>query len=350
MQKIRLGAVNWDASIATNTYFGFYQTNSLSQEKYREWTPFYADIIDKEKISYHNRSVEEYEKEMLYAIEAGLDYFAFVWYPTEGSLSHTPRNQFDCSHKVHELNYARRLYEKSSLKDKLNMCAILGAHPFTDADLFELIDAFSKPYYEKVDSRPLLYVYGCDEYRTEIIEKIHKMCAERGVPSPYTVPMMEEVPKETPLADALSAYAVTTRGISTHDELVDDAIERITLRLSYKQKLIPTFTVGWNPAPRIDRPTPWTSISDGVSAYPNVGYASRATVDELYRGAEKFASFIKNEAYDSFMGHILTFSWNEFEEGGYFCPTYTQNAEINTERVEIFAKIAALFREELKGI
>ena len=73
MQKIRLGAVNWDASIDSSTYFGFYQTNSLSWEKYREWTPFYADIIDKEKISYHNRSVEEYEKEMLYAIDAGLD-------------------------------------------------------------------------------------------------------------------------------------------------------------------------------------------------------------------------------------------------------------------------------------
>ena len=141
MQKMRIGAVNWDASLPPDTYFGFYQTNSLSQAKYREWTPFYADIIDDERVSYHRRTPEEYEREMQYAIDAGIDYFAFVWYPEEGSRMHEKTGFNDCSHKVFELNFARHLYGKSSLKDKLGMCAILGAHPFTDNDLFELVFA-----------------------------------------------------------------------------------------------------------------------------------------------------------------------------------------------------------------
>ena len=55
--------------------------------------------------------------------------------------------------------------------------------------------------------------------------------------------------------------------------------------------------------------------SDGSSAYANVCYAPRASCDELYAGAKEFVSFIKSEARNSFIGHILTFAWNEFEEG-----------------------------------
>ena len=56
MKKIRLGAVNWDASIPSeSSYFGYYQTNSLSPEKYRTWTPFYADITADGNVSYHDR-------------------------------------------------------------------------------------------------------------------------------------------------------------------------------------------------------------------------------------------------------------------------------------------------------
>lgn len=345
MNKIRLGAVNWDASLPKDSYFGFYQINSLSPSKYRTWTPFYADIIDKEKISYHTRTPEEYEREMQYAIDAGIDYFAYVWYPTEGSLQHEKTSFKDCSHKVHELNYARRLYERSNLKTKLNMCAILGAHPFTDADLSELIDAFQEPYYEKISARPLLYVYG--GYREEIISKIISMCNERGTPQPYVAVMVPEAKSKSdfPLADALSDYTVVAEGVSTHAELIEHAKVTNRSRLLPDFKLIPTFTVGWNPTPRIERPTPWTTRAEGGSIYPSVSYAPRATAKELYQGAESFVEFIKSEVKpaNAFIDHVLTFSWNEFEEGGYFCPTYTKEGETDASRIEVFAKISKLF-------
>lgn len=347
MNKIRIGAVNWDASLAPDTYFGFYQTRSLSKAKWREWTPFYADIIDDERITYHKRTVEEYEREMQYAIDSGVDYFAFVWYPTEGSITHEQTGFSDCSHKVHELNYARGLYKKSNLKNKLSMCAILAAHPFTDRDLFELVDEFTEPYYEKINTRPLLYVYR--GYRTDIITKIHQICKERNIPTPYTVPMVDKAPEEPlPLADALSAYAVCANEVNSHDQLTDVSLKQNSDRRKEGLKLIPTFSIGWNPTPRIERKTPWTSNEDGVSFYPDVSYAPRATAKELFDGAVKFADFIKREVKDYFIGHILTFSWNEFEEGGYFCPTYTKNGEIDITRVNIFNKISELFHCELE--
>ena len=349
MKKVRIGAVNWDASLPREYYFGFYQINSLSQAKYRTWTPFYADIIDEEKVTYHERTPEEYEREMQYAIDAGIDYFAFVWYPTEGSKKHEQTCYRDCSHKVFELNYARRLYEKSTLKDKLGMCAILAAHPFCDSDIKELTDAFLKPYYEKIGDSPLLYVYS--GYREDIISKIIAVCKQNGQPVPYVVPMVANAndADKMHLASALSAYTVCAEGVNTHDELTDFVIEKNRDRLSENLAIIPTFSVGWNPSPRIERTTPWTSKSEGVSNYPTVPYAKRASEEELYLGAVRFSEFLKNEVKDRMVGHVLTFAWNEFEEGGYICPTYTRDGGVSATRVEVFAKISKLFKSSLDG-
>ena len=51
-KKIRVGAVNWDASTPKESSFGYNQIESLSCAKYRTWAPFYADIIDDERIDY----------------------------------------------------------------------------------------------------------------------------------------------------------------------------------------------------------------------------------------------------------------------------------------------------------
>ena len=349
--KIRIGTVNWDASLTKDSYFGFYQIRSLSQAKYRTWVPFYADILDDERIDYHARTPEEYCRELQYAVDAGIDYFAYVWYPEEGSLLHRQTSPNDCSHKVHELNCARRLYEQCRLNglppaDRLGMCAILAAHPFTDNDLRELTDAFIQPYYEKIDGRPLLYVFG--GYREDIIARVHGICRERDIPVPYTVPMVFGEPGPAPLADAFSAYAVSNgSGITDYEELCRTAIERDRMRLRAGKDIVPLFTVGWDPSPRIERPTPWTMKPDGRTIYADVSFAPPPGKDELAAGARAFAAHIGNDVKGQFAGHILTFAWNEFEEGGFICPTYTKEGAISCEKVCSFAEAVRIFRSEL---
>lgn len=48
--KIRVSAINRDCSLPSGTYFGFYQTRTLSPRKYRTATPFYADIPGEDRI------------------------------------------------------------------------------------------------------------------------------------------------------------------------------------------------------------------------------------------------------------------------------------------------------------
>ena len=152
------------------------------------------------------------------------------------------------------------------------------------------------------------------------------------------------------MADALSAYAVCADGTATYAELVERALTDGRAKLGGDFKLIPTFTVGWDPTPRIERPTPWTTKADGTTGYRGEIFAKRASGAELLQGAKTFADFIKREVKGSFVGHVLTFAWNEFEEGGFFCPTYTENGDVDATRVKIFAEIAELWRGELGEI
>ena len=76
---MRIGVVNWERTGSSDTYFGHYISRSLSPAKYRHRTPYYADIISENKIAFHKTSQEEYDKELQYAIDAGIDFFAYTW-------------------------------------------------------------------------------------------------------------------------------------------------------------------------------------------------------------------------------------------------------------------------------
>ena len=52
---------------------------------------------------------------------------------------------------------------------------------------------------------------------------------------------------------------------------------------------------------------------------------------------------------DSFIGHILAFAWNEFEEGGMICPTYNEDGvTIHASRLQAFRKAADYLRVNVK--
>ena len=221
-----VGAVNWDCSLPSDTWFGHYATTSLGPAHFRHCTPYYADVKGPDRIDYHWRTVEEYEREMQYAIDAGIDYFAYCWYgelkPEDGK-DFTPvevRRENVCDRHVWELATARR--------------AATGMH------------------------------------------------------------------------------------------------------------LIPTFTLGWNPSPRLEHPVPWCG-------YGKTRYMRPATEAEWLQGARELADWIRAHRTSCPTGHILSFAWNEFEEGGWICPTWRPDGRPDTSRVEAFRKVGDLWRRTLDG-
>ncbi len=344
MKEIRVGVVNWDCSLTRDTFFGYYQLRTLSPKKYREFTPYYADIVKENRIEYHVRDQKEFDRELGYAIDAGIDYFTYVYYPEQGSREHNSVTYGDCSHRVYELAYARKMHASSHLRHQIGMAFIVTPiHPMADEDLLELTAFFREPYYEKIDGRPLVYVY----LRADIplMERVHAACLAAGIPAPYFVPMAYSLPKEqdSPLIEAISQYACAKIGTTKYEALSREMIVQNRVRLGFGHRIIPLFTVGWDPSPRVDLPSPWVS-------YDNADYAAIASPAELMQGAELLADWIREEAAEAFNGHILTFAWNEFEEGAWICPTYTPDLQINTARISAFAEISAYWKRSLRDL
>ena len=339
---IRVSAINWDSSLPQNTYFGYHQTRTLSPEKYRTITPFYADVLSKDKIDYHLRTQEEYDKELEYAIQAGIDYFSYVFYPDEGSRTHECTSQSDCSHKVFELNYARKLHQSSKFRNKIGIAAIMGAHPFTEADYLELAELLKQPYYEKIDGRPIVYIFM--RIKGEEIIRVREAVARVGGEEPIFIAMFNSLPENADydMVDGISAYTCLRSGVEHYAELLEEALKDNDERAQKCKFSVPLFTTGWDPSPRIDIPSPWVS-------YPDEKYAKAATSEELIEGGKRFLAWIKESLKEHFIGHIMMFAWNEFEEGGWICPTYTGDLRINTERVKAVSKIVKTWKKDLKG-
>ena len=192
-QNTVIGVVNWDCSLPSNTYFGYYQTRSLSPAKYRYLTPYYADVINRNKIDYHWRDVDEYSIEMQYAIDAGIDYFAYCWYG-EIPNKRLPALVDDfkkCNDNcMHELAYARSLHVQSPLRDKLKLCAIVVViHPYNEEELDNLARTMKEDYYQKACGRPLVYLFGGRGDKANMTPRLRAACQRMGADEPYFVVM-----------------------------------------------------------------------------------------------------------------------------------------------------------------
>lgn len=340
-KNLVVGVINWDCSLPEDTFFGYYSSKALSPKKYRSITPYYADILGDDKIRYHKRTMEEYEREMQYAIDAGIDYFAYCWY------GESPKKQeIEWQNNLWELSYARRMHSKSSLNKQLKMCAILGVgakeKELTESELLDLIMEMKEDYYQKIDGRPLLYIY--DGHKYKLVEKVKETCRENGVAEPYFAYMYYEVTKdemeEMGAVNTVSAYSFP-KSAGTYDEfmthLINDMDEKVRLGL----KIIPRFSFGWNPAPRMDNPIPWY-------AYADEDYLSGTTNEDIRKGAERFGDWIQKNSDAASLGHILMFAWNEFEEGAHICPTYDSDGKnIDTTRLETVKKIISDWKSRL---
>ncbi|MBQ8508311.1 MAG: hypothetical protein IJ493_00195 [Clostridia bacterium] len=338
--SIRIGVINWDCSLPPSTYFGRHDSNALSPVHFRHRTPYYAAIQSENRIVFPERTQAEYDRELQYAIDAGIDYFAYVWYGDDNqtALGYVPRDESDCSGHVWELTWARHMYAKSELRHRLNMCAIIGSHPFTDGDVERLVDTMKEPFYEHTEGRPLVYIFGGS--RADIINRIRQTAAEQGVADPYVVALGGAPKDDSCRVEGLSAYACTASKVNSYAQLTDRLEAENNRRAASGLGVVPLFSMGWEPSPRIENPVPWTK-------YPSEFYAPEANDEEFLTGAKRMSEWVKSHR-DAAIGHILTFAWNEFEEGGWICPTYTADGRlVDTRHLAVFSRIADLWRQEL---
>ena len=340
---MRTGVINWDCSLPPDTFFGSYIAKTLGDKKWRYRTPYYADIISDTSISFHYKSAQEYERELQYAIDAKIDYFAYVWHTDDRYTKADPNVPTSVTHPhAWTQDYARKLHQNSKLSKKINLCAILlCSQPYIESDYESLAHEMKQPYYEKIGDRPLVYLFG--GYRLDFIDLLRSFPKKYGTVDPYIV-FMNNGAKSTngdySKADAVSDYACFRNDTEKYSDLIDTLIQNNEDRKIFGIDLIPTFTLGWDPSPRVEVKVPWIS-------YNKKFYANTPTPQEIVQSSKRLAEWMSTNKEYIKSRHILTYAWNEFEEGAFICPTYNNDGSINEERIEAFAKAAEIFKNAL---
>lgn len=325
----RMGVVNWDSLYPSDTYFGANAIYRLGNPKHVDRLPFFTNKDEEGNYFFPKRNQEDYDRELALAIDAGIDFFMYCWYPDENGQAEIGVEEYPYLASYYsELNKARKLYQSSELKKKIKMCAIIiSGSGYSKKDIDMLTDAMREDYYEKRNGRPLVFIFG--GYRVEYISSVKDAAKTKGL-DPYIVFMDNgawRADGDYSMADAVSAYASEARNIDSYEELAAKTLLSNEKRKKFGLPIIPILSAGWNPKPRIDRPIPWCKYEDTSYAPHPTGEQIEAATLDLFKWMEENRVCVDEN-------YCVSFAWNEFEEGGYLCPTLSQTGAMNSDTLD----------------
>ncbi len=313
-EKTRVGAIRWDAYYETEGNNGVSDQVAacLSPAKYHWTAPFFSNVTEDNKISFPEYTMEIFEKECDYAIQAGIDYFAYVWYDSFNKMSK-----------------ARSYHTESSKHDQIQMCAII-EKIYDDKAMNDLFEAMKQSYYLKVDGMPVLYVFKSYSVNFNFMElsEIRSMAANAGVTAPLYIVQMESGTKvgqeiNTPSLgyDAVSFYGMQadSKGMAYTD--IAKAREDINEKTAQKYRgsaevpqMIPAIELGKDTRSRIETGVSWTGDYGGNFAYSG-------TPEEIAQHTLNVLQWMLNNKDVTEANAVIAYAWNEHDEGGWLCPT-----------------------------
>jgi hypothetical protein len=312
-----VGAIRWDAwigdignGLVDASFVGLQVERSLGPNRYHYRAPFYSKEISHDSIQCRCITSEIMDQEIAYAKYAGLDYWAFCWYPSHSGL-----------------DTARQLYLASSHRNDLKWCVILGTNPFDyNTDGAWLVQRFKEDSYQKVlNGRPLVYVFPSTATKPDQIAQLRNMSKAAGIPELYIAVMEFSAKTAVTMADSLKADALSSyiSWTGKNGEPYFPVIPKAdsTGWESYKEtgrKVIPWVTLGHNTKPRIDNPVSWTKVESDQWVSDGTPQELAANLSNALQWVNKNRSVVEANA-------VLIYAWNEFDEGGWLCPTLGNN-------------------------
>ncbi len=316
----KIGAIRWDAWTGTENSVGVQVERSLSPKEYHFRVPFFGDIVGENEVKIDGTTQAIVDKEIEYAVEAGLDYWAFLWYPSPSGLDE-----------------ARKLYYESSKKSLIDYCLIIESSRFNNQiSIDEVVEEFADDSYVKVlEDRPLLYFFGAWALTPEEIEELRTKAAEKGLGDPYIVLLLQsnEIDRDVELnLDAVSRYVVGwIKDGAPYSDITEEEVKQWNwVAKTRNKKFVPHVTTSWDKRPRYYNPVSWEQPPQEAPDR----YAQMPTPDELSDHFQDAIDWVKENPAWAEANTILIYAWNEHDEGGWLCPTLNEDGSINTERIE----------------
>jgi hypothetical protein len=294
-----LGSIRWDAWVKGNDAMGWVARSLYTQYKHREafygW--FTAGLEDEDE----ERQIME--REIDYAAEAGIDYWAFVWYPEQGT------------HPQAQIQEPFNHYLRSPNHDRVKFTVILQAGwlmwPDTSWSRYEneflpyIVGLFADPQYVKVDGgRPVVMLFHTQKLPEERLEQLRQATIDAGHEPPYFVNVNMHL--ESTLK--LGLHAVTSYGPSganprtmTHCWAAQAAADKRN----------------WGPRESLDTVVGLTPMAD-PRPRRDYGFWIDQPTRQNWRQhlTDAFEWVRKNPKSVSDPPLMLIYNWNELDEGG----------------------------------
>jgi len=323
-ERPTVGAIRWDAWSGGGVTAQVEQT--LSPEKHRARLPWFA-TLDASGRAHINASVDGVmEQEIAYAKHAGLDYWAFLTYPEADAMSS-----------------ALARYLRSPKRAALDFCLILHQTLSVPAARWpaerdRTLKLLQEPGYQKVGARPLVYAFDVKTDNPAIKQRFAELraAAKAAGLDPYFV-YMGWSPQRDYQTHASEGFAAVSAYAHPGSEPIFakyvHAFEQHAWAnaLANQVPYVPLVTTGWDKRPRQDHPVSWEK---------NAGYANQKTFPAAPTNAELAAhlnralAFVQANPTVCPANTIIIYAWNEHDEGGWLCPTWTPSGQPDTSRLD----------------
>jgi len=351
--KVLVGAIRWDAwhtpvRISENREKGGAVKaveRSLSPKRYHFRAPFFAKIISDSLIQIDGYTQNIVDQEIEFAKQGGLDYWAFLLYGPENSMSQ-----------------GLSLYLSSKKRNDINYCAIAQPDNFREDGSSgngksRLLKLINEPGYQKVmGNRPLIYIFRPDdawvekvggaEKARQLVDALRSESVKANCGDPYMVVMHFDIELAKKMADILGAEAISDYAIwgsggnngTPYSELTASTRNTWVKSEATGAQVVPLVMAGWDRRPRIERPVPWET---GWQK-PNVGmekYFALPTPEELAAHLKEAILWTKERNMVCPAKAVIIYAWNEHDEGGWLCPTLDENNKPDASRLKAINKV-----------
>lgn len=335
--RVLVGAIRWDAWHGPASEVGLTAEKTLAPARWHYRLPFYGKILGEYAVEARGNTQAIMDQEIAYAHAAGLDYWAFVIYPEE-----------------HALSLGIQHYLSSTRKTLVNFCLNLqggweagGGPNAWPEKVRRYVSYFKEPSYQTVlRGRPLVYLYSVEglvgpgrfetwEAARAAFGDLRTAAEAAGAGDPYIVAQgwsPEALKEQAQMLelDAIGAYASTAGAKAGSFASLAEHTERWWE--SFKAtgcEVVPLASAGWDMRPRVETPVPWVKNGDIEQFY------EAPTPEELEAHLKKAIAWTKANPDVARARAVLIYAWNEFDEGGWICPTLREG----TARLDALGRV-----------
>lgn len=337
-----VGAIRWDGFYGEGAVVRAVE-HSLGQPKYHFRLPWFARVTETGAVRINGDSQTVIEREIHYASQAGLNYWAFVDYWTQAPGMSIALNRYLAAPAKQGVRYC--LVQEGARLDQVGR-----------AGWPRLVEHFRNRDYQTVlAGRPLLFVFVKPTRLAKADwDELKRQTVAAGLPAPYLV-LMGWNPAQDAQAmaelgfDAVSAYARGGSYSMTQPSFAQQcALVRRDLWEPWQKLRVPSVTfahAGWDTRPRNERPPFWLKEVP-ATADPTPAAQQKPLLDAVTATPEELAAHVR-EAIVWTQTHrelhpantLLIYAWNEHDEGGWLQPTLGANGQPDEARIRALAKI-----------